>query len=89
MSNDFIWPIDRTISGVTTPGQCEPGSNANEEVLHRPQSSNITEASTSDSFVLYLGHLLRKSYSFAEIPSVYSAALTDLTKKDQVSNFGL
>ena len=29
-----IWPIDRTLSGATTPGQSEPGSNGNERVLH-------------------------------------------------------
>ena len=29
-----IWSIDRTLSGTTTPGQSEPGSNCNEEVLH-------------------------------------------------------
>ena len=31
-----MWPIDRTLSGVTTLGQTGPGSNANEEVLHIP-----------------------------------------------------
>ena len=34
-----IWPIDRTVSGVTTPGQGRPGSNGNEEVLYIPQLS--------------------------------------------------
>ena len=29
-----VWPIDRTQSGATTPGQSGPGSNGNEEVLH-------------------------------------------------------
>ena len=32
----FIWPIDRTLSSATSPGQSEPGSNVNEEV-----SSNL------------------------------------------------
>ena len=38
-----ICPIDRTLSGATTPGQSELGSDGNKEVLHIPQSSRITE----------------------------------------------
>ena len=52
MSNSSIWPIDRTLSGATTPGQSGPGSNGNEEVFCIPQSSRITGASPSDC----LGH---------------------------------
>ena len=37
-----IWPIDRTLSGVTTPSQSGPGSDGNEGILCIPQSSNIT-----------------------------------------------
>ena len=29
-----IWPIDRILSGATTPGQNEPGSNGNKGVLY-------------------------------------------------------
>ena len=58
MSNSSIWPIDRTLLGATTLGQSELGSNSNEEVLHIPQSSSITEASPSDCLVLYPGHSL-------------------------------
>ena len=58
MSNSFIWPIDRTLSGATTPGQSGPGSNGNERVLHISQSSSITEASPSDCLMSYPGHLL-------------------------------
>ena len=32
-----IWPIDRTLSGATTPGQSGPGSDGNEGVLCIPQ----------------------------------------------------
>ena len=46
-----IWAIDRTLSGATIPGQSEPGSNGNEEVLHIPQSSSITGTLTSDFLV--------------------------------------
>ena len=48
-----IWYIERTISSATTPGQCGPGSDRNDRVLHIPQSSSITGASPSDCFVSY------------------------------------
>ena len=51
MSNSSIWPIDITLSGASIPEQSGPGSDGNEEVLHIPQSSNITEASSSDCLV--------------------------------------
>ena len=53
-----IWPIDRTLSGATTPGQSGPGSDGNEGVLSIPQSSSITEALPSDCLVSYPGHYL-------------------------------
>ena len=37
--------MDRTLSGVTDPGQSGPGSDGNEGVLHIPQKSCIIEAS--------------------------------------------
>ena len=37
--------MDRTLSGVTTPGQSGPGSDGIEGVLRILQSSNITEDS--------------------------------------------
>ena len=43
-----IQPIDRTLSGATTPSQIVPGSDGNKEVLRIPQSSSITRASPSD-----------------------------------------
>ena len=39
MSNSSIRPIDRTLSGATTPVRREPGSNDNEGVIHISQSS--------------------------------------------------
>ena len=56
-----IWRIYNTLPGATTPGQKEPGSDGNKEVLCIPQSSNITRASPSDSLVSYWGHSLVKS----------------------------
>ena len=30
----YIWLIDRTLSGATTPGQSEPESDGDEGILH-------------------------------------------------------
>ena len=78
MTNSSIWPIHRTLSGATTSGQSEPWSDDNEEVLHIPQSSRITGASSSDCSVLYPGHMLGKSYHNAGMQFVYSTAPVDL-----------
>ena len=56
--NCVIWPIDRTLSGSTTPGQSGPGTDGDEGALCILQSSNITEASPSDCLVSYSGHSL-------------------------------
>ena len=57
MSNSYIWPSDRALSGAGTLGQSEPGSNGNEGVLHIPQ---ISKAGTlpSDCLMSYPGHSL-------------------------------
>ena len=52
MSNSYIWPIDRTLSGTTTPGQSGPESNSKEKVLHIPQSSRAG-ALSSDYLMSY------------------------------------
>ena len=64
--HSFIWLIDRTLSGVTTPDQCGPGSDGNEGVLCIPQSSSIIGASLSDCLVLHPGHSLWESYPSAK-----------------------
>ena len=76
MSNSSIWPIDRTLSGATTPGQSGPGSDVNEGVLYILQSSSITGTSPSDYLVSYIRTLVGggASYPSAEMLSVYSAA---------------
>ena len=74
MPNSSIWPIYRTLSGATTLGQNEPGSDGNEGLLCIPQSSSITGASPSDCWVLYLGHSLGESYPLPEMQSVYLTA---------------
>ena len=58
MQFSSIQPIDKTLSGATTPGQSEPGSDSNEGVLHIPHNLSITGTSPSDSLVSYPGHLL-------------------------------
>ena len=67
----FIWPLDSTISGVTTPGQNGPGSNGNKGVLCIPQSSSITGSTAWNVLVSYSGHLLGEFHPSAKIQSVY------------------
>ena len=67
-----IWPIDRTLSGATTPGQSGSESNGSEGVLRILQSSSITGTTPSDCLILYPGHSLSGSYPSAEMQSVYS-----------------
>ena len=72
-----IYPIDRALSGATTPGQSGPGSNGNEGVLRISQGPSITGTLTSDCLVSYPGHSLEESYPSAEKKSVYSTAPAD------------
>ena len=70
-----IWPIDRTLSGATTPGQSGPESNGNEGVFCIFQISTAG-ASPSDNLMSYPGHSLGvESYFSIEMQSVYSNAL--------------
>ena len=61
-----IWPIERTLSGASTPGQNRP------EIIS--QSSCITGTSPSNYLVSYTGHSLRESYPSVEKLLVYSTA---------------
>ena len=56
MQFSFIWTIDGTLSGVSTPGQSGPGSDSNEGVLHISPNSSITGASPLDCLISYPGH---------------------------------
>ena len=76
-----IWPIDRTLISATTPGQSEPGSDGNKEVLHIPQSSGITRTSLSDCLVSYPGHMLWGFYLFAEMYLMYFTDPATLANK--------
>ena len=75
MSNSSIWPIDRALSGPTTPGQSGSENFGNEGVFWIPQSSTFTEVSPSDCLVLYPEHSEEGFYPSADIQSVYSTAL--------------
>ena len=72
-----MWPIDRALSGATTPGQIGPGSDSNGGVLRIPLRSSITWTSPSDSLVLYPEHSLVGGYPASGAPLVYSTAPTD------------
>ena len=84
MQFSSIKPIDRALSGATTPGQSGLGSNGSEGVLRIPNSSSITGTSPSDCLVSYPGHSLGRgvSYPSAEVQSVYSTALAEWAKKE-------
>ena len=51
-------PIDRVLSGATTPGQCRPWSDGNEGALRISQSSSISGTSPADCLVSYPGEVL-------------------------------
>ena len=89
-----IWPLDRTLSGTTTPGQSGLGSDGNEGVLRIPQSS-ITGTSPSNCLISYQdtcwgGGLtpLQSVYSTADwaIQNVFYA-LTEKYPLECVCNF--
>ena len=42
IKDSFIWPIDRTLSGATTPSQSGSGSYGNEGVLSKLQCWSLT-----------------------------------------------
>ena len=77
MSNSAISPIDRTLSGATTPGHSELWSDGNEGLFCILQISSVTGTSPSDCFVSNVGHSLEKSYPSAEMMSVYPTATAD------------
>ena len=64
--------MDRTLSGPTTSGQSELGSDINEGVLRIPPNPSNTRDSPSDCFVSYPGHTLGETYPSIAMQSVYS-----------------
>ena len=43
MQFSSIWPIDRALSGATTPSQSEPGNDGNEGVPTFPKAPALQE----------------------------------------------
>ena len=43
MSNNSIWPIDRTLSDATTPDKSGPGSDDNEGLICIPKAPALVE----------------------------------------------
>ena len=77
MLNSSVWPINRTLSGATTPGHSWSGSDGNEAVLCIPQSSSITGASSSDCLMSYPGHCGGGLTRLQRCRQRYSTALVD------------
>ena len=71
MPFSFIWPIDRALSGSSSPGQSGPGSDGNEGVLSILQSSSITGTSSSDCLVSYSWNSLGILTPYINVVSVY------------------
>ena len=80
-----IWPIDRTLSGATTPDQSGSGSDSNVGVLCISQSSSIIGTSQSDFLVSYPGRLLE--VGVLRLCRVYSTASTQPAEQRTVSGF--
>ena len=74
MQFSSIRPIDRILSGATTPGLGGLGSDGNEGVLHIPQSFSIAWTSPWDCLVSYPGHTMRESYPSLEMQLVNTTA---------------
>ena len=74
MSNSSIWPIDRTLSGATTPDHRGAWSEGDKGLHHIPQSSGITGASPSEYLDSYLGLSLKEFYPSAGM-QLHSTAL--------------
>ena len=77
MSNSYIWPIDKTLSGAASPGQRGSGSNSNKGVLGISQSFSLTGTLPSDCLLSYPEHSLGQSYPSVVMQWVYSTAPAD------------
>ena len=51
--NRFIWPIDRTLTGTTTPEQRGPWSNGSKGVLHTPLELQMPSLIIKYSYLSY------------------------------------
>ena len=74
-----IWPEDRTLSGVTTPGQSVPGSDAIKGYPTLPIAPALQETHHQIFLVSYPEHSLVVPHPSPEKHSVYSTAPADKT----------
>ena len=81
MWNSFIWPIDRVLSGATTPGQSGPGSNRKEGgSTHSPKLLHYWSLIISLFSVISRIVIVCECggfYPSAEMRSVYSTSLAN------------
>ena len=91
MSDSFIWPIDRTLSGATTLGQSGPGSDDSEMVLYISLSFSITGALPSDWLMSYPEHLFWGGLIHLQICKwwIFQPQLTELAYFVWLSIFAL
>ena len=68
ISNNAIYPFDKTLSGATTQSQSGHGNDGNEGILHIPQSSSI------GLFNVYQDTCCECPYPAEEMQSMYSTA---------------
>ena len=82
----FIWPIDRTLSGATTPVLSGPGSDVSEGVLHVSQSFSFTGISPSDFFSVISRTLVRGVLPLCReaVDVFYSTSRLDNLNKDYI-----
>ena len=79
MLNSFIRPLDKTLSGATTPRLSERGSDGNEGVMWNSSKLQHYWCLNIWLFIVIYRTIVGESYSSAEIQSVYSAAPAEWT----------
>ena len=75
----FIWPIDRTLSSTSTPGQVDQGAMAMNGYSIFPKAPTLLKPRHEIVWVSYPGHSLEESYHSAEMQSVSSPIPADCT----------
>ena len=91
MSNSSIWPIDRTLSGATTPGQSGPGSDDNEWVIYIPQSSNIKQFLIFKLFASFSETIHKLDFTIWRLMVIYKSIFSSLNQNILFNNlpFGI
>ena len=90
MSNSSSRPVDRILSGSTTPSQSGPESNSNEKVLYFPQSLNIRFFNRiSSTLVGWVLPFCRDAISVFYSPSRLSWRCLELVRRGKVPSLDL